>query len=172
MTEVATAPGSLPSLAKALEAVPDHRKPRGFRADQPPVLLIPSLLLLLVGVLIGRRGYGSIQEWGRLCEREQPEVLDALGFPKDRKPRTPAAATLFRLVRDLNLWSSGSLQGWLVQTVRPYITLPSEATGRADRPGGTGRGRRGASRRRGSSDFDKTRPHAVAAYPGCTRWIN
>ena len=60
MDEVATAPGSLPSLAKALETVPDHRKPRGFRADQPPVLLISSLLLLIVGVLIGRRGYGSI----------------------------------------------------------------------------------------------------------------
>jgi hypothetical protein len=103
MAEVATAPGSLPSLAKALEAVPDHRKPRGFRAEQPPVLLIPSLLLLIVGVLIGRRGYGSLQEWGRLCEREQPEVVDALGFPGDRQPRIPAAATLFRLVRDLNL---------------------------------------------------------------------
>src|SRR3972149_1528352 len=117
MNEVAVAPGSLPSLAKALEAVPEHRKPRGFRADQPPVLLIPSLLLLIVGVLIGRRGYGSIMEWGRLCEREHPEVVDALGFPSARKPRTPAAATLFRLVRDLNLAEfQAGLQGWLVQT--------------------------------------------------------
>ncbi|MBI3978833.1 MAG: hypothetical protein HY331_11670 [Chloroflexi bacterium] len=45
MGEVAVAPGSLPSLAKALEAVPEHRRPRGFKAHQPPYPLIPLLLL-------------------------------------------------------------------------------------------------------------------------------
>src|SRR5579883_708808 len=168
MDEVATAPGSLPSLAKALESVPDHRKPRGFRGDQPPVLLIPSLLLLIVGVLIGRRGYGSIMEWGRLCEREHPEVVDALGFPRARKPRTPAAATLFRLVRDLNLAEfQAALQGWLVQTAEAlHITLP-ERQQRAvptDQVALDGKTVRGASRRRGSTDFDETGLHVVAAY--------
>ena len=168
MDEVATAPGSLPSLAKALESVPDHRKPRGFRGYQPPVLLIPSLLLLIVGVLIGRRGYGSIMEWGRLCEREHPEVVDALGFPRARKPRTPAAATLFRLVRDLNLAEfQAALQGWLVQTAEAlHITLP-ERQQRAvptDQVALDGKTVRGASRRRGSTDFDTTGLHVVAAY--------
>ena len=37
-----------------MERVPEHRHPRGFKAHQPPVLLIPTLLLLLVGVLSGR----------------------------------------------------------------------------------------------------------------------
>jgi len=168
MDEVATAPGSLPSLAKALESVSDHRKPRGFRADQPPVLLIPSLLLLIVGVLIGRRGYGSIMEWGRLCEREHQEVVDALGFPRNRTPRTPAAATLFRLVRDLNLAEfQAALQGWVVQTAEAlHVTLPQWEQGAVptDQVALDGKTVRGASRRRGSTDFDKTGLHAVAAY--------
>ena len=168
MDEVAAAPGSLPSLGKALETVPDHRKPRGFRADQPPVLLIPSLLLLIVGVLIGRRGYGSIMEWGRLCEREHPEVVDALGFPRARKPRIPAAATLFRLVRGLSLAEfQAALQGWLVQTAEAlHITLPEweQRAVPTDQVALDGKTVRGASRRRGSTDFDKTGLHAVAAY--------
>src|SRR3990172_2333160 len=92
MDEVAIQPGSLPSLAKALEAVPEHRKPRGFRAEQPPVPLIPTILLLIVAVMCGRRGYGSIAEWGVQCNRDAPEVLDALGFVRARRPRTPVAA--------------------------------------------------------------------------------
>jgi hypothetical protein len=53
---VAPAPGSLPSLVEALAAVPEHRRPRGFKAHQPPYPLVPMLLVLLVGVLCGRRG--------------------------------------------------------------------------------------------------------------------
>jgi len=168
MNEVAVAPGSLPSLAKALEAVPEHRKPRGFRADQPPVLLIPALLLLIVGVLIGRRGYGSIAEWGRICEREQTEVVHLLGFARDRKPRTPAAATLFRLVRDLNLREfQAALQGWLIATAEAlHVALPEweQQALPEDQVALDGKTVRGASRRRGSTDFDKTGLHAVAAY--------
>ena len=114
MAEVPAAAGSLPSLAKELEKVPEYRRPRGFRADQPPVLLIPTLLLLLVAALCGRLGYISIAEWGQLCARAEPEVLDALGFPRGRKPRTPAAATLFRMVRDMELAKfQEALEGWL-----------------------------------------------------------
>lgn len=168
MEEVAVAPGSLPSLAKALEAVPEHRKPRGFRAEQPPVLLIPSLLLLVVGVLIGRRGYGSIAEWGRMCEREQSEVVDVLGFARGRKPRTPAAATFFRLVRDLNLREfQAALQGWLMKTAEAlHVTLPEweQKDVPEDQVALDGKTVRGASRRRGSTDFEKTGLHVVAAY--------
>jgi Transposase DDE domain len=168
MDKVAIAPGSLPSLARALEAVPEHRKPRGFRANQPPVLLIPALLLLIVGVVIGRRGYGGIAEWGRLCEREEPDVVDLLGFPQGRKPRTPAAATLFRLVRDLNLGEfQAALQGWLVETAAAlHVTLPAweQKALPEDQVALDGKTVRGASRRRGSTDFDTTSLHAVAAY--------
>jgi hypothetical protein len=167
LTEVATAPGRLPSLAQALEAVPDQRKPRGFRADPPPVLLIPALLLRIVGVLIGRRGYGSIMEWGRRCEQEHPEVLDALGFPRARKPRAPASATLFRLVRDLNRAEfPAALPGWLGQTAAAVpITLPAweQRAVPTDPVAWDGKTVRGASRRRGSTDFATTGRHAVAA---------
>lgn len=168
MDEGPIAAGSLPSLAKALESVPEHRKPRGFRAEQPPVLLIPTLLLLIVGVLIGRRGYGSISEWGRMCEEKQPEVVDLLGFPLDRKPRIPAAATLFRMVRDLNLRDFQlALQDWLLQTAEALrIMLPEwERQGiPEDQVALDGKTVRGASRRRGCTDLDNAGLHIVAAY--------
>lgn len=169
MGEVAAAaPGSLPSLAEALGAVPEHRKPRGFRADQPPVLLVPTLLELIVGVLIGRRGYGSISEWARMCERKCPEVVDALGFPAERKPRTPCGATLFRIVRRMDVAKfRQALQGWLVQTAEALqVRLPAYERGEIpeDQVALDGKTVRGASARRGGTDFDKSAVHIVAAY--------
>lgn len=73
--------GSLPSLAQALAAVPEHRHPRGFQAAQPPYPLVPLLLVLLMGLLCGRRGYTAIAEWAAACADDHPEVLDALGLP-------------------------------------------------------------------------------------------
>jgi hypothetical protein len=164
----APAPGSLPSLAKALEAVPEHRKPRAFRPEHPPVLLIPALLELIVGVLIGRRGYGSISEWARMCERKCPEVVDALGFPAERKPRTPCGATLFRIVRRVHAAKfRQALQGWLVQTAEALqITLPAHVRAEipADQMALDGKTLRGASARRGSTDFDKSAIHIIGAY--------
>jgi len=130
MSEVDTQPGSLPSLAKALEAVPEHRKPRGFKAHPAsggPVLLIPTLLLLIAAVLCGRRGYGSIAEWGRQLSSQHPELLDALGFAADRRPRTPAAATFFRLMRDMKLRPfQEALQGWVKGVASAlHATLPA-----------------------------------------------
>ncbi len=175
MDEVAVAPGSLPSLAKALEAVPEHRLPRGFRADQPPVPLIPTLLLLLVGVLCGRLGYLGMAEWGRLCSREQPEVLDALGFPRGRKPRTPVAATLFRMVRDMELGKfQEALEDWLgamasaLQTKLPErerVAVP------ADQIDLDGKRVRGASNRLGGGDPEKSGLHLVAAYVPALRTV-
>lgn len=155
-------------MAEALGAVPEHRKPRGFRADQPPVLLVPTLLELIVGVLIGRRGYGSISEWARMCERKCPEVVDALGFPAERKPRTPCGATLFRIVRRMDVAKfRQALQGWLVQTAEALqVRLPAYERGEIpeDQVALDGKTVRGASARRGSTDFDKSAVHIVAAY--------
>ncbi len=177
ITEVAAAPGSLPSLAKALEAVPEHRHPRGFKADQPPVPLIPVLLQLLLGVLGGRRGYGSIAEWGGRCAKEQPEVLDALGFPRGRHPRTPVAATLFRLVRDMDFRRfQEALQGWLTETVSAlHLTLPKweQAVVPVDQIALDGKTVRGASARRGGvgTNTENAGLHLVAAYAPALRTV-
>lgn len=170
ISDVPVAPGTLPSLAKALEAVPEHRRPRGFRADQPPVPLIPTLLLLLVAVMCGRRGYIAIAAWAAQCARSHPEVLDVLCFPAARKPRTPVAATLFRLVRDMHFRQfQEAMQSWLTQTaVALRVSLP--AMERAKVPedqisldGKTVRG--AAARRKGSGDNDDSAGlHLVAAY--------
>lgn len=165
---VEPARGSLPSLAKALEAVPEHRKPVAYRQEHPPVLLIPTLLQLIVGVLIGRRGYGSISQWARMCEAECPEVVDALGFPPERKPRTPCGATLYRIVRRVDAAKfRQALQGWLVQTAEALqVTLPAHVRAEIpeDQVALDGKTVRGASARRGSTDFDKSAVHIIGAY--------
>lgn len=170
VADVPIAPGSLPSLAKALESVPEHRRPRGFRADQPPVLLIPTLLLLLVSVLCGRRGYIAIAEWAAQCARSHPEVLDALGFPAGRSPRTPVAATLFRIVRDMHFRQfQEAVQGWLTQSaVALRVTLPARERTHVpeDQIALDGKTVRGAAARREGlgDDDDSAGLHLVAAY--------
>ena len=175
MDEVAVAPGSLPSLAQALEKVPEHRRPRGFKAHQPPVPLIPTLLLLLVALLCGRGGYLSMAEWGRLCVREQQEVLDALGFPRGRNPRTPVAATLFRMVRDMDLAKfQEALEGWLVAVASALqLQLPEreKLAVPADQIDLDGKRVRGASNRLGGGDPEKSGLHLVAAYVPALRMV-
>lgn len=170
MSEVAVQPGSLPSLTKALEAVPEHRKPRGFKPNQPPVPLIPTLLMLLLGVACGRGGYGSMETWGRQLADEQPEVVGALGFAADRRPRTPGTSTFFRLVRDMN-WREfqAALEGWLEEVaIALRVCLPEweKKTIPDDQIAVDGKTVRGASARRQRS---KREPgpgfvHLVAAY--------
>lgn len=155
MDEVAVAPGSLPSLAKALERVPEHRRPRGFKAHQPPYPLIPLLLLLLVGLLAGRRGYTGIAEWARSCAEERPDLLNVLGFPAGRTPRTPVPATLYRLVRDLDRAAlARALQGWVEATGQALgraLPRPAMAGVPADQVAVDGKTIRGATARRGDA---------------------
>lgn len=162
--EVPLAPGSLPSLAVALGAVPEHRHPRGFKADQPPYPLVPLLLLVLAGLLCGRRGYQAIAEWAAACAQEQPEVLEALGFAADRCPRTPVAATLFRLVRDVDQVAlQAAVQTWLLGVAEALHQVGASVAGVAvplDQITLDGKTVRGASARRA-----ETAPlHLVAAY--------
>lgn len=166
IAEIAPAAGTLPSLARALAAVPEHRRPRGFKAHQPPYPLVPMLLLLIVGVLCGRRGYQSIADWARRCEQEHPEVLDVLGFAPGRQPRTPSGRTLFRLVRDLHGRAlQHALQGWVATTAAALrVSLPP--TERSQVPDEQividGKTVRGAAARR--QDEEVGGLHLVAAY--------
>ena len=127
--EVPLAAGSVPSLVVALEAVPEHRQPRGYKAHQPPYPLVSLLLLVLAGLLCGRRGYQAIAEWAAACAAEQPELWEALGFVQERSPRTPVAATLYRLVRDVDHGAlQTALQGWLL-AVAEALQPAAEAAG-------------------------------------------
>ena len=163
VAEVAAAPGSLPSLAAALAAVPEHRHPRGFKASQPPYPLVPLLLVLLTGLLCGRRGYTVIAEWAAACAADQPEVR---GLPTGRAPRTPSATTLFRGVRDVDHAAlQTALQGWL-QAVAGALHRPGASVAGLvvppDQLALDGKTVRGASVRRAA---DGVAPlHLVAAY--------
>lgn len=166
LAAVAIAPGSLPSLAAALAAVPEHRHPRGFKAHQPPYPLVSLLLVLLAGLLCGRRGYAAIAEWAVACARDHPEVLEAVGLGgrAERRPRTPVAATLFRLVRDVDhVALQAALQHWLlaVATALHQVGVPvAGLTVPLDQITLDGKTVRGASARRP----DTAPLHLVAAY--------
>lgn len=168
MNDIPTQPGSLPSLANALRAVPEHRKPRGYRKDEPPYPLVPMLLLLLVSVLCGRRGYQSIADWAETCATAQPDLVDALGCPRDRRRRTPVAATFFRCVRDLCLRPfQEAMQTWLCETMTALrLTQPTTATAALDdQITIDGKTIRGAARRREHATGDSSAGlHLFAAY--------
>jgi len=162
-------PGSLPSLQKALAAVPEHRRPRGYRKDEPPYPLVPMLLLLLVGTLCGRRGYQALAEWAADCALVHPELLDALGCPVDRRRRTPVAATFFRCLRDMALWAVQEvLQEWLTATMSALHLPPSVPQAVAPPPDQValdGKTARGAALRRLHVTQDPGAGlHAFAAY--------
>jgi len=167
MNEIPPQPGSLPSLANALRTVPEHRTPRGYRKDEPPYPLVPMLLLLLIGILCGRRGYQSIADWAELCATAHPELLDALDCPRARRRRTPAAATLFRCVRDLSLRPfQEAMQRWLGETMAAlHLTQPPMTSVPADQIAIDGKTLRGAAARR---ERDQDNPaaglHLFAAY--------
>lgn len=156
--------GSLPSLAAALAAVPEHRRPRGYKADQPPYPLVPLVLVLLVGLLCGRRGYTAIAEWAAGCAREHPEVLAELGLPAGPNPRTPVPATLFRLVRDVDHAAlQAALQGWLLEVATALQRAGAPVAGLvvpSDQISLDGKTVRGASARRSEA----AALHLVAAY--------
>jgi len=168
MNEIPPQPGSLPSLAHALGAVPEHRQPRGYRKEAPPYPLVPMLLLLLIGVLCGRWGYQSIADWLEMCTTEHPELLDALGCPRDRRRRTPVAATLVRCVRDLCLHPfQEAMQTWLSETMAAlHLTQPAAATAAPDdQITIDGKTIRGAAARREREAGDPVAGlHLVAAY--------
>ncbi|MBI2755712.1 MAG: ISAs1 family transposase [Chloroflexi bacterium] len=164
LADVALQPGSLPSLAEALAAIPEHRHPRGFKAAQPPYPLVPILLVLLVGLLCGQRGYAAIAAWAAVCARDHPEVWAALGFLPSDQPRTPVAATLFRLVRDVDqLALHQALEGWLRTVAEVLYGAGTPVAGLvvpADQVALDGKTVRGASARRAPL----APLHLVAAY--------
>lgn len=102
------------SLAAALEAVPDPRRPRGWRPDYPPVPLGALLQATVAAVLCGARSLYAVAQWVRERAADDPALLGALGFPLGR---STCVATLHRVYKALDVDAFEAAVGqWLAQT--------------------------------------------------------
>jgi hypothetical protein len=81
------------SLWEALAQVPDPRQASGKRHPLQAVLT-----LCAVALLSNCRSLYAIAQFGR----DRQGFAAALGFTRDKQPRTPCCATLFNLFRDLD----------------------------------------------------------------------
>lgn len=102
------------SLAAALAAVPDPRRPRGWRPDYTPVPLVALLQATVAAVLCGARSLYAVAQWVRERAADAPELLAALGFPAGR---STCVATLHRVYKALDVGAfETAVGGWLRQT--------------------------------------------------------
>lgn len=89
-------------LREAFARVPDPRGARGRRYPLPAVLALAT-----AAMLSGARSLYAIAQWGRL---QEPAVLRALGFQRDK---TPCVATLHLLFRNLDVTAfEAALREW------------------------------------------------------------
>jgi DDE_Tnp_1-associated len=92
-------PGPPGSLAGALAAVPDPRRPYGWRPDRAPLPLVGVLQLAVAAMLCGARSLYAVAQWGRERVEEDPAALAPLGLPAGR---SPSVATLHRVFKGLD----------------------------------------------------------------------
>jgi hypothetical protein len=109
------APAAPPgSLAAALAAVPDPRRPYGWRPDRPPLPLVGVLQLAVAALLGGARSLYAAAPWGRERVEDDPSSLVPLGLPPGR---SPSVATLRRVFRALDVAAfERALGDWLAAT--------------------------------------------------------
>src|SRR5918911_48630 len=93
-------PGWPGSLAAALAAIPDPRRPYGWRPERAPLPLVGLLQLAGAGPLCGCRSLYAIAQWGRERVEDDPGLLVALGLPPGR---SPSVATLHRVFKALDV---------------------------------------------------------------------
>jgi hypothetical protein len=110
-----TGPPAAPgSLAAALESVADPRRPYGWRPAYAPVPLVALLQATVAAVLCGARGQAAVAQWIRERREDEPELLEALGFPAGRGA---CVATLHRVYRALDVDAfESAVGGWLRAT--------------------------------------------------------
>lgn len=105
-------PGPPGSLAEALAAVPDPRRPYGWRPDRPPLPLVGVLHLAVAAMLCGARSLYAVAQRGRERLEEDPHALVVLGLPPGAGPSHP---TLHRLSAALDVPAvERALSRWLV----------------------------------------------------------
>lgn len=102
------------SLAAALAAVPDPRRPYGWRPDYPPIPLVALLQVTVAAMLCGSIGQNAIAQWVRERAEDDPELLTVLGLPAGR---VPCVATFHRVFKALDVAAFEQALGrWLQQT--------------------------------------------------------
>lgn len=102
------------SLAEALAAVPDPRRPYGWRPQYPPIPLVALLQVTVAAMLCGSIGQNAIAQWVRERAADDPELLTALGLPAGR---VPCVATFHRVFKALDVAAfEQALGAWLQQT--------------------------------------------------------
>jgi hypothetical protein len=116
------------SLAEALAAVPDPRRPYGWRPGHEPIPLVALLQLTVVALLCGARSQLAVAQWGRERLEDDPDLLAALGLPAGR---SPCVATLHRVYKQLDVVAfEAALGAWLARIGgRP----PAKTTKRSER---------------------------------------
>jgi hypothetical protein len=102
------------SLAAALAAVPDPRRPYGWRPEYPPIPLVALLQVTVAAMLCGSGSQNAIAQWVRERVADDPELLTALGLPAGR---IPCVATFHRIFKALDVAAfEQALGAWLQQT--------------------------------------------------------
>jgi len=95
-------------------AVPDPRKPYGWRPGADPVPLVALLHLVVAAMLCGARSLNAVAQWGRERLEDDPALLGQLGLPPGR---SPCVATLHRVLKALDVAAFEQALGqWLAET--------------------------------------------------------
>jgi hypothetical protein len=116
MRKVIPTSGAAPagSLAEALAAVPDPRRPYGWWPAREPLPLVGLLQFSVAALLCGARSLYAMAQWGRERVEDDPGLLADLGLPPGR---SPSVATLHRLFKALDVGAFERAVGeWLARS--------------------------------------------------------
>jgi hypothetical protein len=129
-------PPSPGSLAEALMAVPDPRRPFGWRSDYPPIPLVVLLQVAIAAMLCGSTSLNAIAQWVRERVEDDPDLLTTLGLSPGRRP---CVATFHRIFKALNVSAFERVVGqWLAATgVAPTdaVAVDGKTVRGVERPG-------------------------------------
>src|SRR5882672_8442585 len=102
------------SLAEALQALSEARRPYGWSPGRSPLPLAGMLQVAVAAMLCGARSLYAIAQWARERVEEDGEALVVLGLPA---ARSPSVATLHRVCKRLDVVAvEQALGAWLERT--------------------------------------------------------
>jgi hypothetical protein len=102
------------SLAEALAALPEARRPYGWSPGRSPLPLAGMLQVAVAAMLCGARSLYAVAQWARERVEEDAEALVPLGLPAGR---SPSGATLHRVFKRLDIAAfERALGAWLERT--------------------------------------------------------